>query len=179
MFGMKAAMKSGIGTASLAIGSSGLIVGAIVAVNAVGDVRHHETNKILAGARAPDGQSFLDTMAQMLAGTTLVKAKQGGNSTIGIVATNAALSKAEATKVAQMAHDGLARTINPIHTAFDGDTIFAAATGSAAARADVSTIGAVAAEAMALAVNRAVLTASGLPGLPAHRDLAWLKEAFA
>jgi L-aminopeptidase/D-esterase-like protein len=179
MFGMKAAMKSGIGTASLAIGSSGLIVGAIVAVNAVGDVRHHETNKILAGARAPDGQSFLDTMAQMLAGTTLVKAKQGGNSTIGIVATNAALSKAEAMKVAQMAHDGLARTINPIHTAFDGDTIFAAATGSAAARADVSTIGAVAAEAMALAVNRAVLTASGLPGLPAHRDLAWLKEAFA
>ena len=176
MFGMKAAMKSGIGTASLAIGSSGLIVGAIVAVNAVGDVRHHETNKILAGARAPDGQSFLDTMAQMLAGTTLVKAKQGGNSTIGIVATNAALSKAEATKVAQMAHDGLARTINPIHTAFDGDTIFAAATGSAAARADASTIGAVAAEAMALAVNRAVLTASGLPGLPAHRDLAWLKE---
>jgi len=179
MFGMKAAMKSGIGTASLAIGSSGLIVGAIVAVNAVGDVRHHETNKILAGARAPDGQSFLDTMAQMLAGTTLVKAKQGGNSTIGIVATNAALSKAEATKVAQMAHDGLARTINPIHTAFDGDTIFAAATGSAAARADASTIGAVAAEAMALAANRAVLTASGLPGLPAHRDLAWLKEAFA
>jgi len=115
----------------------------------------------------------------MLAGTTLVKAKRGGNSTIGIVATNAALSKAEATKVAQMAHDGLARTINPIHTAFDGDTIFAAATGSAAARADASTIGAVAAEAMALAANRAVLTASGLPGLPAHRDLAWLKEAFA
>lgn len=176
MFGMKAAMKSGTGTASLAVGSSGLLVGALVAVNAVGDVRHRQTNKILAGARAPDGQSFLDTMAQVLAGTTLVQAKRGGNSTIGIVATNAALTKSEATKVAQMAHDGLARTINPIHTAFDGDTIFAAATGTAAARADASTIGAVAAEAIAIAVNRAVLAASGLPGLPAHRDLTWLKE---
>jgi L-aminopeptidase/D-esterase-like protein len=176
MFGMKAAMKSGIGTASLAIGSSGLVVGAIVAVNAVGDVRHRETNRILAGARAPDGQSFLDSMAQMLAGATLVHANRGGNSTIGIVATNAALTKTEANKVAQMAHDGLARTINPIHTAFDGDTIFAAATGTAAARADASTIGAIAAEVMAIAVNRAVLTATGLSGLPAHRDLAWLRD---
>jgi L-aminopeptidase/D-esterase-like protein len=176
MFGMKAAMKSGIGTASLAIGSSGLVVGAIVAVNAVGDVRHRQTGRILAGARAPDGQSFLDSMAQVLTGVTLTRANRGGNSTIGIIATNAVLSKTEATKVAQMAHDGLARTINPIHTAFDGDTIFAAATGTAAARADASTIGAIAAEVMARAVNRAVLTATGLPGLPAHRDLAWLKE---
>ena len=175
MFGMKAAMKSGFGTASLAIGSSGLVVGAIVAVNAVGDVRSRQTGGILAGARAADGQSFLDSMAQMLAGATLARANRGGNSTIGIVATNGVLTKAEATKVAQMAHDGLARTINPIHTAFDGDTIFAAATGTAAARADVSTIGAVAAEAMAHAVNRAVLSATGIPGLPAHRDLAWLK----
>lgn len=177
MFGMKAAMKSGIGTASLAIGSSGLVVGAIVAVNAVGDVRHRQTNRIMAGARSPDGESFLDSMAQMLAGATLAHANRGGNSTIGIVATNAVLTKTEATKVAQMAHDGLARTINPIHTAFDGDTIFAAATGTAAARADASTIGAVAAEVMAIAVNRAVLAATGLSGLPAYRDLAWLKES--
>ena len=176
MFGMKAAMKSGIGTASLAIGSSGLVVGAIVAVNAVGDVRHRQTGRILAGARAPDGQSFLDSMAQVLAGVTLARANPGGNSTIGIIATNAVLTKTEATKVAQMAHDGLARTINPIHTAFDGDTIFAAATGTAATRADATTIGAIAAEAIARAVNRAVLTATGLPELPAHRDLAWLKE---
>jgi L-aminopeptidase/D-esterase-like protein len=177
MFGMKAAMKSGIGAASLAIGSSGLVVGAIVAVNAVGDVRHRQTNRIMAGARAPNGESFLDSMAQMLAGATLAHANRGGNSTIGIVATNAVLTKTEATKVAQMAHDGLARTINPIHTAFDGDTIFAAATGTAAARADASTIGAVAAEVMAIAVNRAVLAATGLSGLPAYRDLAWLKES--
>jgi len=169
MFGMKAAMKSGIGTASLAIGSSGLIVGAIVAVNAWGDVRDRQTGKILAGARAEDSKSFLDSMAQILAGATLARSHGGGNSTIGIVATNAALTKTETAKLAQMAHDGLARTINPIHTAFDGDTIFAAATGSAA-RADVSSIGAVAAEAVAQAVNRAVLAAAGLPGLPAHRD---------
>jgi L-aminopeptidase/D-esterase-like protein len=175
IFGMKTAMKSGLGTASLAIGSSGVVVGAIVAVNAFGDVRHRQTGRILAGARAADGQSFLDSMAQILAGATLARANRGGNSSIGLVATNAALSKPEAAKVAQMAHDGLARTINPIHTAFDGDTIFAAATGTTAVRADVSTIGAVAAEAMARAVNRAVLTAESLPGLPAHRDLDWLK----
>jgi L-aminopeptidase/D-esterase-like protein len=175
IFGMKMAMKSGLGTAGLAIGSSGVVVGAIVAVNAFGDVRHRQTGRILAGARAADGQSFLDSMAQILAGATLARANRGGNSSIGLVATNAALSKPEAAKVAQMAHDGLARTINPIHTAFDGDTIFAAATGTTAVRADVSTIGAVAAEAMARAVNRAVLTAESIPGLPARRDLDWLK----
>jgi L-aminopeptidase/D-esterase-like protein len=109
-------------------------------------------------------------MAQILAGATLARAHRGGNSTIGVVATNAMLTKTETSKVAQMAHDGLARTINPIHTAFDGDTIFAAATGSTAAHADASSIGAVAAEAVAQAVNRAVLAATGLPGLPAHRD---------
>jgi L-aminopeptidase/D-esterase-like protein len=170
IFGMKAAMKSGIGTASLAIGTSGLIVGAIVAVNAWGDVRDRQTGKILAGARADDGKNFLDSMAQILAGATLARAHRGGNSTIGVVTTNAALTKTETAKLAQMAHDGLARTINPIHTAFDGDTIFAAATGTTA-RADVSSIGAVAAEVVAQAVNRAVLAAAGLPGLPAHRDL--------
>lgn len=175
LFGMRAAMKSGIGTASFTVRSSGLIVGVIVAVNAVGDVRHRQTNKILAGALAQGGQSFLDSMAQILQGATLTHSRPGGNSTIGIVATNAALTKSEATKVAQMAHDGLARTINPIHTAADGDTIFAAATGTNVARADVSTVGALAAEAMARAVNRAVLTATGLPNLPAHQDLVWLK----
>ena len=163
MFGMKAAMKSGIGTASVSIGSSGLVVGAIVAVNALGDVRDRQTGKILAGARTSDGQGFLDTMAQILSGATLARSRAGGNSTIGIVATNAVLTKTEASKIAQMAHDGLARTINPIHTAADGDTIFAAATGTAAARASVTIIGSVAAEAMARAVNRAVLTAWDFP----------------
>jgi len=178
MFGRQAAMKSGLGSASIAVGDSGLVIGAIVAVNAVGDVRDRETGRILAGARA-DGEGFMDSMAQVLQGATLSghhPAQNGGHTTIGIVATNAALTKSEATKVAQMAHDGLARTINPVHTAADGDTIFAAATGSSSVRADVTTIGALGADVMARAVNRAVLTATGIPGLPAHRDLTWLKR---
>ena len=169
-FGMLPAMKSGIGTASFDIGGTGLIVGAIVAVNAAGDVLGWRTGKILAGARTPDGAGFRDTMAEIMKGAT-VKPHPGTNTTIGIVATNATLTKTEATKVAQMAHDGLARTINPVHTAADGDTIFAAATGTAQISADLTTIGAVAAEVMAQAVNRAVLAAVGIPGYPAHRDL--------
>jgi L-aminopeptidase/D-esterase-like protein len=178
MFGMPVAMKSGIGSASITVGDSGLVVGAIVAVNALGDVRDRETGRILAGARA-EGEGFLDCMEHIMQGATLPghhPAQPGAHTTIGIVATNAALNKSEATKVAQMAHDGLARTINPVHTAADGDTIFAAATGTAAIRADVTTIGAIGAEAMARAVNHAVLSAVGIPGLPAHRDLTWLKR---
>ncbi len=172
MFGMAAAMKSGLGTASVVVPGSELVVGAIVAVNAVGDVRDRETGKIIAGARA-DGEGFRDSMVQILQGATMPRQHVGAHTTIGIVVTNATLTKAEATKVAQMAHDGLARTINPVHTAADGDTIFAAATGKV--QADVTTIGAIGAEVMARAVNRAVRSAVGLPGLPAHRDLAWLK----
>jgi L-aminopeptidase/D-esterase-like protein len=178
MFGMSAAMKSGIGSASFVVADSGLVVGAIVAVNALGDVRDRDTGRILAGARA-EGEGFLDCMAQIMQGATLPgrhAVQPGGHTTIGIVATNASLSKSEATKVAQMAHDGLARTINPVHTAADGDTIFAAATGSATVRADVTTIGSIGAEVMARAVNRAVRSAAGIPGLPAHRDLAWIKR---
>ncbi len=171
LFGMRYAMKSGLGTASANIGDTGLIVAAIVAVNAVGDVIDHRTGRILAGARTPDGMGLADSMEQILAGGTM-KPSHGANTTIGVVATNARLTKVEATKMAQMAHDGLARTINPVHTAGDGDTIFAAATGTSSATANVTTIGAVAAEVMARAVNRAVLTAVGIPNLPAHRDLA-------
>ena len=105
-----------------------------------------------------------------MAGATL-RARRGENSTIGIVATNAKLSKTQATKVAQMAHDGYARTINPVHTMMDGDTIFAAATGASTTTVDLTTIGAVAAEVMAQAVNRAVLMATGIPSYPAHRDM--------
>jgi L-aminopeptidase/D-esterase-like protein len=179
MFGMHAAMKSGLGSASITIADTGFVVGAIVAVNPLGDVRDRKTGAILAGARA-EGEGFLDCMEQIMQGATLPghrpTYRPGAHTTIGIVATNAALTKSEATKVAQMAHDGLARTINPVHTAADGDTIFAAATGSSGVRADVTTVGAIAAEAMARAVNRAVLNAVGIPGLPAHRDLSWLKR---
>ena len=179
LFGFAGAMKSGTGSASVRVGNSGLVVAAMVAVNAAGDVRHRETGRILAGARAAGGQAFVDSMAQIMMGAMLQgrRAPGGGNTTIGVVATNAVLTKSEATKVAQMAHDGLARTINPIHTAVDGDTIFAAATGTASERADVTTIGSIGAEVMARAVNRAVLAAWGIPGLPAYRDLAWAHGA--
>jgi L-aminopeptidase/D-esterase-like protein len=170
MFGPRYAMKGGLGTASAQVGDSGLVVGAIVAVNAIGDVVDRETGKILAGARTDDGAGYADTMAQLLAGATL-HLRAGENSTIGIVATNAALNKVQATKVAQMAQDGLARTINPVHSMMDGDTVFAAATGTSSAAADLTTLGAIAAEVMAHAVNRAVLTATGIPNYPAHRDM--------
>jgi L-aminopeptidase/D-esterase-like protein len=170
MFGMKSAMKSGLGTASMRVGNTGIVVAALVAVNAVGDVVDPKTGKILAGARKPDGLGFLDSMAQIKAGNGL-ELSPGANSTIGVVATNVALNKGQATKVAQMAHDGFARSINPVHTANDGDTIFAVATGAIQSHVEHTMIGAVAAEVMAQAVVRAVMSAKGLPGLPSYRDL--------
>jgi L-aminopeptidase/D-esterase-like protein len=170
LFGTRFAMKSGIGTASSKVGDTGLIVGAIVAVNSVGDVIDRSTGNILAGARTPDGKSLRPSLDQVMKGQ-VARPTSGAHTTIGVVATNAALTKGGATKVAQMAHDGLARVINPVHTAADGDTIFAVATGISSAVGDVTTIGTIAAEVMARAVNRAVLTAVGIPGYPAHRDL--------
>ena len=170
MFGPKQAMKSGLGTASIRVGKTGVIVGAIVAVNAVGDVVDPKTAKIIAGARKPDGSGFLDSMAQIREGRS-VELPVGANTTIGVVATNVAFDKTQMTKIAQMAQDGLARTINPSHTLADGDTIFAVATGAISARANHGAIGAIAADVMAQAVVRAVLRARGLPGLPAAADL--------
>jgi L-aminopeptidase/D-esterase-like protein len=170
LFGTQSAMKSGIGSASVRVSGTDLVVGAIVAVNAVGDVFDHETGRILAGARTHDGKAFVNSLAQLRKGST-ASAKEGAHTTIGVIATNAAFTKAEATKIAQMAHDGLARSINPIHTAMDGDTLFAAATGTAKTKADLTTIGALGAEAVAHAVRNAALTATSLPGYPAHRDL--------
>lgn len=170
MFGMKQAMKSGLGTASIRVGKTGIVVGAIVAVNAVGDVLDPKSGKIIAGARQPDGSAFLDSMAQIRAGRN-VELPVGHNTTIGVVATNAAFDKTQMTKVAQMAHDGLARTINPSHTLADGDTIFAVATGAISTHANHGAIGAVAADVMAQAVVRAVMSAHGLPGLPAAREV--------
>lgn len=170
MFGLRYAMKGGLGTASVQVGNSDLVVGAIVAVNAVGDVIDRKTGKILAGARTTDGHGYRDTMAQLMAGATL-HPRRGENSTIGVVATNAKLNKTQATKMAQMAHDGFARTINPVHSMMDGDTIFAAATGTSTTAADLTMIGAIAAEVMAQAVNRAVLTAVSIPNYPAHQEM--------
>ena len=169
MFGMKQAMKSGLGTASIRIAKTGVVVGAIVAVNAVGDVVDPATGKIVAGARKPDGSGFLDSMAQIREGRT-VELAPGTNTTIGVVATNVSFDKTQMTKIAQMAHDGLARTINPTHTLADGDTIFAVATGAISTRANHGAIGALAADVMAQAVLRAVRSAHGLPGLPAAEN---------
>ncbi len=175
MFGTALAMKSGLGTASMDIGG-GVIVGAIVAVNAWGDVIDPKTGEIIAGLRSGKvgplrvgkGNQFADTLAMMKSpiGRGILGFASRGNTVIGAVATNAKLTKAQATKVAQMAHDGLARAIRPAHTMLDGDTIFALSTGTK--NADVSIIGAFAAEVMAQAIIRAVKTAmsgGGLPGL--------------
>ena len=175
MFGMTLAMKSGLGTASMDIGG-GVIVGAIVAVNAFGDVIDPKTGEIIAGLRSGKvgplrigkKDSFADTLAMMKTpiGRGVLGLASRGNTVIGAVATNAKLTKAQATKVAQMAQDGIARTIRPAHTMLDGDVIFALSTGTK--KADVSIIGAFAAEVMAQAIIRAVKmakTAGGLPGL--------------
>ena len=168
MLGLGYACKSGIGSAVIETGS-GIKVGALVAVNAVGDVLD-ERGAILAGARIlPDGVGFADSMALLRAAIT-VNPAGAGNTVIGVVATNAQLTKEEANKVAQMAHDGLAQAVRPAHTLFDGDTLFTLATG-AGGWANVSAVGALAADAVAAAIRRAVRAATSLAGLPAIRDL--------
>ena len=167
-------MKSGIGTASLDIGA-GVMVAAIVAVNAFGDVIDPSSGQIIAGARSKDVGPihigtpgyFADTLhvMQTLIGRTALGFGSKGNTVIGVVATNAKLDKEQANKVAQMAHDGLARTIRPAHTMVDGDTIFAIATGEHAA--DVNIVGAYAAEVFAQAILRAVRAAKPVAGIPA------------
>lgn len=171
MFGSKFAMKSGLGTASVKVGDTGIVVGAIVAVNAVGDVINPHSGDVLAGARNEDGKGFRDSMAEILKGYRVV-IENGANTTIGIVATNAPFTKTQMTKIAQMSHDGYARAINPVHTMGDGDTIFAMSTGTTNVRADVSAIGAIAATVMSRAIVRAVMQATSLPdlNLPAYRD---------
>jgi L-aminopeptidase/D-esterase-like protein len=168
MFGPQFAMKAGIGSASIRVGD--VVVGAIVAVNAVGDVVNPKSGKIVAGARTEDGKSFRDSMAAIVKGYRVVL-PTGANTTIGLVATNAVLEKVQVSKVAQMAHDGLARAVNPVHTPADGDTIFALSTGTLAnTRVSHGMIGALAAEAMAQAIVRAVLSAGTVLGIPGLRD---------
>ncbi len=174
ILGMGQCMKSGIGTASMEIGA-GVVVGAIVAVNAFGDVIDPTSGQIIAGARAKDigplhiGEKgyFADTLhvMQTLIGRTALTYGSRGNTVIGLVATNARLDKEGANKVAQMAHDGLARTIRPAHTMVHGDTIFALATGDK--NADVTMVGAFGAEVFAQAILRAVRAAKPVAGLPA------------
>jgi L-aminopeptidase/D-esterase-like protein len=168
-FGSSRAMKGGLGTASLRT-PAGLVVGALVAVNAIGDVRDPETGRLLAGARTLDGRSLEGTMRALREGRVPAAPRAGESTSIGVVATNARLDKAQATKVAQMAHDGLARAVEPAHTPWDGDTLFALATGEVSA--DLTAVGALAAAAVAQAIVRAVLTARGVLGILAASELA-------
>lgn len=170
MFGPHFAMKSGLGTASIRAGDTGLVVGALVAVNAVGDVLNPKTGKIVAGALAADRRGFRDSMAEIMRGYRVL-VQPGANTTIGVVATNASLEKVQMTKIAQMAHDGYARAINPVHTPGDGDTIFALSTGTLRANANHGMIGALAAEVMAQAIVRAVTQAQSVAGFPSYGDV--------
>ncbi len=169
MFGMGRAMKCGLGTASVTL--AGLTVGAMVAVNGIGDVVDPQTGAVIAGARTADGKRFVHTTRALLAGDIPAFLRAGTATSLGVVATNAVLTKAQAQKIAQMAHDGLARTINPIHTMYDGDTIFTIATGTSGKPGNVTLLGVMAAEAIARAVLRAAYAAQSIASLPAHRDL--------
>lgn len=162
-------MKAGIGTASIRL-PNGLVVAALMAVNAVGDIVDPATGEIVAGVRTEDGRGLADARTLVRSGRT-VRAAAAENTTIGVVATNARLDKTQATRVAQMAHDGLARAVSPAHTPGDGDTIFALATGELDGVADVGVVGALAAEVVADAIVRAARQATGIPGFPAARDL--------
>jgi L-aminopeptidase/D-esterase-like protein len=162
------AMKSGLGSAAIALGG-GLVVGALVAVNPFGDVVDPQSGRILAGARKLRSDELADTLAVMKSLVGKMILRFASSTLIGVVATNARLTKEGANKVAQMAQAGVARAVRPAHTMFDGDTLFALSTGRR--RADVNLVGAYAAEAVAQAVVRAVKAAEGAGGLPAWRDL--------
>lgn len=168
--GLDRAMKGGIGTASIEL-SDGVIVGAIVAVNAVGDVIDPATGEVVAGVRTEDGSGLADARLVIRSRSGLADTS-GENTTIGVVATNATLTKAQATKLAQMAQDGLARAVYPAHTPWDGDTIFALATGEIEGEPDLITLGALAADVVSAAILNAVRSATGLEGLPSVNEFS-------
>ncbi len=167
LLGARHATKTGIGSAAIELGG-GLVVAALIAVNPFGDVVD-EAGRIIAGTRPLRGEGYADTLALLRGMTGRLALRIAGATVIGVVATNARLDKEQVNKVAQMAQDGLARTIRPAHTLFDGDTIFALAT--ARVRASVTLVGAYAAEAVAQAVIAAVQTAVAAGGLPSGADV--------
>jgi L-aminopeptidase/D-esterase-like protein len=173
------AMKAGLGTASVSL-SNGLVVGAIVAVNAIGDVIDPSTGAIVAGVRSEDGKRLADARALLrsLKATASSGPRPGEHTTIAIVATNARLTKAQASRVALMADDGLARAINPSHTIGDGDTVFSLATGTLQQPVDLTTVGSIAADVLAEAIVRAAIHATGSGGLPSARDLGTVPARF-
>jgi L-aminopeptidase/D-esterase-like protein len=175
LLGIDRAIKGGIGTASLEL-PGGVIVGAIVAVNAHGGVVDYTNGKTIAGPRRSDGPGIYDTVDLLLNGHNEHGAEggpPGTNTTIGVVATNAALTKAQANFLARVSHDGLALAIRPCHTTRDGDTLFAMATGEVSSDIDLVGLGAAAVEVVARSVLRAVRTATGLGGVPSLKELGY------
>lgn len=172
-------MKAGLGSAAISL-PNGLTVAAIVAVNAVGDVIDPETGQVVAGTRTEEGKTLADARKLLKSGALLARAqpRPGENTTIGLVATNARLTKADVNRVALMAEDGFARAISPSHTAGDGDTVFALATSRWEGEANLTVIGALAAEAMAEAIVRAASMADSLGGLPSARELGTVPARF-
>jgi L-aminopeptidase/D-esterase-like protein len=172
-------MKGGLGSASITL-PNGLVVAALVAVNAVGDVIDPATGQVVAGVRTEDGKGLADARKLLRAGALLRRAptRPGENTTIGVVATNAKLTKVQAQKIAQMSHDGYARAITPVHTPGDGDAIFSLATGTLEGEVNLSVVGALAAEAMADAIVRAVTQNDSLEGIPSARALGTVPARF-
>jgi L-aminopeptidase/D-esterase-like protein len=173
--GRDRAMKGGTGSAEVHL-RDGVIVAAIVVVNAVGDIVDPSSGRIVAGVRTENGKGLADARTLLRTRPALVQPKSGddllaANTTLGIVATNATLTKTQAARVARIAHDGFARAIVPVHTASDGDAIFALATGSVSGVVDADLVGWAAAEAIAQAIVRAARAAVSIPGYPAARDL--------
>ena len=171
-------MKAGIGSSAITF-PNGLVVAAMVAVNAMGDILDPETGQVVAGVRGADGK-LADARRLLRAGQPNQRPGTG-NTTIGVVATNARLTKVQARRVAQMAHDGYARAISPIHTLVDGDTVFSLATGTWKGTADEAveaTIGALAADAVAEAIVRAAVQSRASHGLPSARELGTIPGRF-
>jgi L-aminopeptidase/D-esterase-like protein len=174
VFGIERAMKGGVGTASVTV--EGITVGALIACNALGDVIDPETAAVIAGARTPDGKSLADTRRALLRGEPPKPLLAGTNTTIGVIATDAVITKVQASRLATMGHDGLARSINPVHTMSDGDTLFMLGTGRAGKSVGMMVLGTMVAEAVAIATARAARAAQGITAgklhLPAAGDLA-------
>ncbi|MDP3762243.1 MAG: P1 family peptidase [Ramlibacter sp.] len=174
IFGIERAMKGGIGTASVTV--EGITVGALIACNALGDVIDPDTALPIAGARTRNGKSLIDSRRALLRGEPPKPHLAGTNTTIGVIATDAVITKAQASRLATVGHDGLARSINPVHTMSDGDTLFALGTGRADKSIGMMVLGTMAAEAVALAVVRAIRAAQGITvgkqRYPAAGDLA-------
>ena len=165
--GMDYCMKSGIGSYAVQIGE--LQVGAVVAANALGDIYDWKTGQKIAGLLAEDRRTFRSTEELMYASTEIVENKFTGNTTIGVIITNGKFEKASLCKIAGMAHDGYARSIRPVHTTADGDSIYAVSVGDVEADQDLT--GVLAAEVMSEAIIRAVMSAEGAYGYPGVRDL--------